>query len=112
MWTISYNTLSPLFYLSEVSKPYQSLPEIYVQNASLEMAHNYCVTNYHSICGERIQPFFTENYEGFDINYEEDFLLAEILIKKRLASLQKINRVPYEVRMIDNYMNQIVGERK
>ena len=112
MWQVVYNTLVPLFYLSEVSKPYQDLPEIYIQNASLEMAHNYCVTDYHSICGVNVQPFYTENYEGFDINYLEDFLLAQILIKESLTRTQKIKKQPYENYLVNLYANQIIGERK
>ena len=59
------------------SSPTQSLPTVYVQNASLEMAWTYVVRDLHSISGTKISPFFIEGYEGFDINTESDWQEAE-----------------------------------
>ena len=58
------------------SSPTQSLPEVFVQNASLEMTS---VANVHAtktISGIRIAPFFTDDREGFDLNTEADWLEA------------------------------------
>jgi N-acylneuraminate cytidylyltransferase len=112
MWYVTEDKLVPYTYNHKFSQPYQSLPKVYVQNASLEMAWCRVILDNGNITGNYIKPFFTKGYEGFDINYEEDFLLAETLIKKRLTRFQKINKVPYEVKLITDYMNQIVGERK
>lgn len=59
------------------SSPTQSLPEVFVQNASLEMTS---VANVHAtktISGIRIAPFFTDDREGFDLNTEADWREAE-----------------------------------
>lgn len=61
------------------SCPTQTLPPVYRQNASLEMAKRRCVDLFNSISGHVIYPFFTEGYEGFDINTEADFARAERL---------------------------------
>ena len=40
-----------------------------------------------TISGERIAPFFTEDTEGFSIDYPQDFDLAEWLIARRAVEL-------------------------
>mgnify|MGYP001157375680 FL=1 len=77
------------------SSQYPSLPEVYVQNASLEIAHVKTVYDFKNISGEKIMPFFTENDEGFDVNVKEDWELAKILINSGEASLPKINKKSY-----------------
>ncbi len=74
------------------SMPTQSLPPLYVQNASLEIAWARVVKEGRTISGLRVLPFFTEGYEGFDINREEDFLLAELLAERGLATLPTITQ--------------------
>lgn len=59
------------------SRPTQTLPTFYVQNASLEMAWTRVVTEQGTIAGAKIGPFFTEGFEGFDINTEDDFTRAD-----------------------------------
>lgn len=72
------------------SSPTQSLPALYVQNASLEIAWRYCaaqpalaVANTYSdhatIAGVSVCPFFTVGYEGFDLNTADDWHRAEAL---------------------------------
>lgn len=65
------------------SCPTQSLPMFYRQNASLEMARVRCVLAMGSIAGNKIGPFFTEGYEGFDINTEDDWTEAERIMAER-----------------------------
>ncbi|MBI3900536.1 MAG: acylneuraminate cytidylyltransferase family protein [Chlamydiia bacterium] len=72
------------------SQPYQALPVIYAQNASLEIAWTKTVFEKGNITGDVIMPFFTNGYEGFDINNPEDFILAEALIEKGLAKLPEV----------------------
>lgn len=59
------------------SCPTQTLPSCYVQNASLEIAWSYVLDGYGTISGRKIAPFFTDGYEGYDINTPEDWTQAE-----------------------------------
>jgi CMP-N,N'-diacetyllegionaminic acid synthase len=88
MWVVSNNKqiMTPLFPLRINdtywhSNQYSSLPEIYVQNASLEISWTRNVIENNSISGEIIMPYETESFEGFDINNIVDIYLAETLIK-------------------------------
>jgi N-acylneuraminate cytidylyltransferase len=83
MWLIEGHRMTPL--ISNPgrgatpwhSTPYQSLPPVFVQNASLEIARTATPLDHGSIAGEAIQPFLTNDLEGFDINSEDDWVLAE-----------------------------------
>jgi N-acylneuraminate cytidylyltransferase len=77
------------------STPYQALPPVYVQNASLEIAWTRVVFEQHTIAGNVLTPFITEGYEGFDINDPHDWLIAERLIADGTATLPRVNRPPY-----------------
>lgn len=67
------------------SSPTQTLPLVYVQNASLEMAWTYVIKSFGTISGKKIAPFYTDAWEGFDINTEEDFEDAEMFAQYLLA---------------------------
>ncbi len=87
MWKIKENYIIPLFNKTLNNQPvhsnqYASLPEILKQNASLEIAKTSVLKKYKNISGKKILPYFTNNYEGFDINYPIDFELAKIIAKK------------------------------
>jgi len=69
------------------STPYQALPKVYAQNASLEIAWSRVPLKIHSISGRRILPFITYGYEGYDINSEKDWIYAEYLIKNGKVKL-------------------------
>lgn len=62
----------------------------YKQNASLEISWTRNVTKDWSISGDYIKPFFTHGYEGFDLNTELDWLVAETIIERGLASLPEV----------------------
>jgi CMP-N,N'-diacetyllegionaminic acid synthase len=93
MWEIDGNRMAPILKNTDVlgtpwhSMPYQSLPPIYVQNASLEIAYCQIPLNQKTIAGEAIMPFITNGYEGFDINLPEDWYLAEHLIQNKQVQL-------------------------
>lgn len=70
--------------------PTQALEEVYIQNASMEIAWISVLKDYGNVSGEIIVPFFTEGYGGFDINTMEDWWLAELLIEKGLAKLPEV----------------------
>jgi N-acylneuraminate cytidylyltransferase len=77
------------------STPYQALPPVYVQNASLEIAWTRVVLEKRSIAGDVLVPFITEGYEGFDINDPTDLMVAERLIADGTATLPPIAVRPY-----------------
>ena len=79
------------------SSQYQSLPEIFVQNASLEISTVSSFLKYKSISGKKISPFITKGYEGFDINYDSDFDLLDIILQKNNAVLPRINKSPFTI---------------
>jgi CMP-N,N'-diacetyllegionaminic acid synthase len=76
------------------STPYQALPPVYVQNASLEIAWTRVVFERRSIAGDVLVPFLTEGYEGFDINDQTDWMVAERLLADGLVSLPRVGTVP------------------
>ena len=78
------------------SSQYQSLPEVYVQNASLEIAWTRVVTEGRTIAGNTVMPFFTRDYEGFDVNDPYDWELAERLVQNRAADLPTIPQRPWQ----------------
>ena len=77
------------------STPYQALPVVYVQNASLEIAWTRVVFEQKTIAGDVIVPFMTEGHEGFDINDPYDWLVAERLIADGAAVLPAVPQAPY-----------------
>jgi CMP-N-acetylneuraminic acid synthetase len=77
------------------STPYQALPPVYVQNASLEIGWTRIVTEQKTIAGEVIVPFLTEGYEGFDINDPMDWMVAERLLADGTVTLPDVNSVPF-----------------
>ena len=77
------------------STPYQALPPVYVQNASLEIAWTRVVLEQGSLAGDVLVPFVTEGYEGFDINDPADWMVAERLIADGVVTLPEIRKVPY-----------------
>ncbi len=103
MWVVHGARMVPLlpFSLGEQpwhSTPYQALPAVYVQNASLEIAWTHVVTEQRSIAGTVVVPFMTEGHEGFDINDPRDWALAETLIDEGAAHLPRVDRPPFQAR--------------
>jgi N-acylneuraminate cytidylyltransferase len=100
MWIIRGKRMTPLLPLSPPEQPwhssqYQSLPEVYVQNASLEFAWTRVVTEQRTIAGTVLMPFITKDYEGFDVNSPYDWELAENLAAKEQVELPDITQRPY-----------------
>ena len=85
MWIVRGGRMVPLLPFSSGGVPwhscqYQSLPEVYVQNACLEIAWVRVVSETNTIAGMTVVPFLTEGAEGFDLNDEDDWAEAERLI--------------------------------
>ena len=95
MWIVRDKRMFPLLPLGPADQPwhstqYQALPEVYIQNASLEIAWTRVVFEGRTIAGNVITPFITENYEGFDVNHPYDWQLAVELIRTGQAGLPEI----------------------
>ena len=100
MWVIRGKRMLPLLPQSPAELPwhssqYAALPEVFVQNASLEIARSEVVFETRTIAGSTVMPFFTEGYEGFDVNLPYDWQYAEELIRAREAILPVIDQEPY-----------------
>jgi CMP-N,N'-diacetyllegionaminic acid synthase len=93
MWYVKNNEMTPIISNPNEletpwhSSPYQSLPKVYVQNASLEIAKCRVALTTRTISGSRVIPFITKGYEGFDINLPEDWMLAESLVNNKMVNL-------------------------
>ena len=97
MWVVRGDRMTPLLPLGSPEQPwhssqYPALPEIHVQNASLEIAWSRVVFEEGTIAGNVVMPFFTVDYEGFDVNSEYDWQLAEHLVQNGDAKLPNINQ--------------------
>jgi N-acylneuraminate cytidylyltransferase len=100
MWVVRGNRMVSLLPLTPHEQPwhssqYQSLPEVYAQNASLEIAWSRVVFESRTIAGHVLMPFFTKDYEGFDLNSSYDWNLAEHLVSSGQARLPSIPQTPY-----------------
>jgi N-acylneuraminate cytidylyltransferase len=101
MWVVRGNRLLPLMPFGPAEQPwhssqYQSLPPVYAQNASLEIAWTRVVRDGRTIAGETIAPFFTEEMEGFDINNRYDWMIAEQLLRAGDAKLPEVGQQPWQ----------------
>jgi CMP-N,N'-diacetyllegionaminic acid synthase len=77
------------------STPYQALPPVYVQNASLEIAWTRVVSERRTIAGDVLMPFLTEGHEGFDINDAYDWMVAERLLAEGTVTLPRVTKEPF-----------------
>ncbi len=102
MWVVRGNRMMPLLPIGPAEQPwhssqYQALPEVYVQNASLEIAGTDVVFEERTIAGNILMPFFTKEFEGFDVNSNYDWDLAEHLVKTDQVKLPAIPQSPYTI---------------
>ena len=107
MWVVRGKRMSPLMPLTSDGQPwhsrqYQSLPAVYVQNASLEIAWTRVLFENNTIAGDVLLPFLTKGYEGFDINSEYDWAHARDLVASRQSRLPTIMQFPYLLQEANN----------
>ena len=100
MWIVRGSRMMPLLPMGPAQQPwhssqYPSLPEVYVQNASLEIARTGVIFEDKTIAGNVLMPFFTRDSEGFDVNSEYDWQLAEHMVEKGEAKLPNISQPAY-----------------
>jgi len=101
MWVVRGRRMTPLLPLTPADRPwhscqYQSLPEVYVQNASLEIAWTRVVLGTKSIAGNVVIPFLTVDHEGFDLNLPRDWSDAEELLASGTAQLPEVRLEPFQ----------------
>jgi N-acylneuraminate cytidylyltransferase len=72
------------------SRPYQSLPKTYIQNASLEIAWSRVIFEDRTISGSKVKAFLTQEYEGVDINTEFDWYYIAHLLQEKKVSLPEL----------------------
>lgn len=97
MWVLNEDRIYPLLPFKINEQPWHStqfaaLPQIFVQNASLEIASVEAVLKYKNISGYSVSPFITQGEEGFDINDEFDWWKAEKLLESNDVKLPFINK--------------------
>jgi N-acylneuraminate cytidylyltransferase len=100
MWVIRGQRMLPVMPFSNGITPwhssqYAALPEIYAQDASLEIAWSRIPLEQGSIAGEAIIPFVSQGLEGFDINESEDWLLAEHYLINGQVCLPSVKFDPF-----------------
>jgi CMP-N,N'-diacetyllegionaminic acid synthase len=101
MWVIRGRRMTPLLPLGPANQPwhssqYPSLPEVYVQNASLEIAWNRVVLEERTIAGNVLMPFLTQGDEGYDVNDVADWIYAEYLLSTGEATLPPVAQPPFQ----------------
>ena len=96
MWVVGGDRMRPLLDGGPLdppwhSTPYQALPPVYVQNASLEIAGTHVVRDTRTIAGRTLVPFLTRGHEGFDVNEPRDWWYAEHLLARGEATLPAVD---------------------
>ena len=99
MWLLEGKTMRPLLDQSHLETAwhagqYQALPEIYVQNSSLEIAWTRVVSQTGTREGRVVAPYLTRGYEGFNIDDEDDWDRARRLLDAGAVALPDLER-PY-----------------
>lgn len=74
---------------------YPALPEVYIQNSALEIMRTQAVLGTRTREGRVVAPYFTEGYEGLNVDDEEDWERAERLVASGEATLTEVGRPPY-----------------
>lgn len=103
MWIVRENVALPAMGSYDHLLPTQTLSPVIVQNACLEIRWN-------TEQAERfinIRPFYTDGWEGTDINDMKDWVYAEWLIRQGKAALPEVNRIPYQHR---NLLEEMYGD--
>lgn len=95
MWVIHGRIMTPIlpYFNGETpwhSSQYAALPEVFVQNASLEIAWSRVLES-GTISGDIICPFLTRDSEGMDINNESDWQQANSLLEKQTITLPLVS---------------------
>lgn len=85
MWTIENGNLVPFVREKDSAVhtlPYQRLPTIYIQNASIYLIRPGVVRRLRSPAGNVVVPFVMDDVESVDINNPLDFQFAEMILRQ------------------------------
>lgn len=101
MWVVRNDRMVPIMPLTPPDRPWHSqqmaaLPDVYVQNASLEIAWTRIALEQGTIAGQVLTPFITDELEGLDINSPADWWYAEHLIATGAARLPEVPQPPVQ----------------
>ena len=99
MWVVDGKVMRPLLDQAHLdvawhAGQYQALPRVYVQNSALEIAWTRVVSQTGTREGKVVAPFLTKDYEGFNIDDEEDWERARRLLDAGEVALPEVDR-PY-----------------
>jgi N-acylneuraminate cytidylyltransferase len=88
MWKTKDGVLTPfLSYLNReeeyFNQPRQALPSAYIQNGSVDIINPEIITKKHSMSGDNLLGFVMDEMDSVNVDQEEDFLLADILLMRR-----------------------------
>jgi len=102
MWVVRGRRMFPLLPIGPKEQPwhssqYPTLPEVFIQNASLEIAWSRVIFENRTIAGDSYVPFITEGDEGYDVNDVADWIYAEYLLSTGEASLPPVSASPLAV---------------
>jgi len=96
MWRVNEDLVATPFLIQDSnqtpthSRPTQSLEELYVQNASLEVTSIESVLKNGTISGKNVLSYAMPGKEGFDLNTEDDWILLNALIDSDKSLLPDI----------------------
>ncbi len=85
MWQVSaQGTMTPLLKVAGISEPYntprQELPITYWQTGHVDVIRRETITDKHSMTGDRILPIFIDSQYSVDLDTENDWKRAELLL--------------------------------
>jgi N-acylneuraminate cytidylyltransferase len=85
MWTRQHDYIHPFVHSDNNEMhtfPYQKLPEVYIQNASIYIIRPNTILEKKSPIGDQVIPFVMNEYESIDINNPIDFEFAQYLMSR------------------------------
>ena len=87
MWIPQGDIMNPLLPFSNDQAPWHSsqmktLPQVYVQNAMLEVVKIQSVTRNNTISGSVIMPLVREGYETLDVNQQIDLDFLKFIVSQ------------------------------
>ncbi len=99
MWTLDGPFMRPLLAQPQGQVPlhsrqYHALPEVYVQDSSLEIAWTRVADSGLDIAGSAVLALLSEGWEGFSIDYPDDWERVESAVRRGEASLPEVPQEP------------------